>query len=315
MTKYNKNFIPQVKPKSKNLNNQSKEGLILENNSKLPPKIDEIEENKTDNNQLQLKKAFSSHPKDSRPIILVKNLVKKYENFVAVKGISFDVKRGEIFGILGPNGAGKTTTLEMIETILEKTEGNILVDGLDVDVYPEQIKSIIGVQLQSAGFYPHLNLIETLELFASIYNVKIEAIKFLEKVGLKEKANSQVESLSGGQKQRFSIATTLIADPEIIFLDEPTTGLDPQARRNLWDMILDLKKNGKTIIITTHYMDEAEKLCDRIAVMDSGKILEINTAEGFIVELLNKGFSKPQPKYSASLEDVFLDLTGKSWRD
>lgn len=260
------------------------------------------------NNQL-------THPKNARPIIQIKDLFKKYDNFVAVNKISFEVKKGEIFGILGPNGAGKTTTLEIIETILKKTSGSILVDGLDIDVYPDQIKSIIGVQLQSAGFYPNLNLLEILRLFASVYDVNIDPYKFLKKVGLEEKAKEQFENLSGGQKQRFSIATTLVADPEIIFLDEPTTGLDPQARRNLWEMILDLKKNGKTIIITTHYMEEAEELCDRIAIMNLGKILQINTTEGFIKELLDKGFSKPKPKYGATLEDVFLDLTGKNWQN
>jgi ABC-2 type transport system ATP-binding protein len=253
--------------------------------------------------------------KQIRPIIQVKNLVKSYGDFVAVNNISFEVKRGEIFGILGPNGAGKTTTLEIIETILSKTSGSILIDGLDIDVYSEQIKNMIGVQLQTSGFYPKLNLKESLEMFASIYNVESKAMELLEKVGLKDKAKDEVNKLSGGQQQRFSIAVTLVADPEIIFLDEPTTGLDPQARRNLWDLILDLKKQGKTIVITTHYMDEAEKLCDKIAIMDSGKILEINTTNGFINELLERGFKRPELRLAANLEDVFLDITGKSWRD
>ena len=140
-------------------------------------------------------------------------------------------------------------------------------------------------------------------------------MELLDRVNLKDKAKSEVDNLSGGQKQRFSITTTLVADPEIIFLDEPTTGLDPQARRNLWQMVLDLKKRGKTVVLTTHYMDEAEELCDRVAIMDSGRILEINTANKFILELLDRGFTRPQPKLGATLEDVFLDLTGKEWRD
>lgn len=256
-------------------------------------------------------------PKKSteRSMIQVRNLVKKYDDFVAIDDISFEVYKGEIFGILGPNGAGKTTTLEVIESILDKTSGQILVDGLDIDIYPNQVKSIIGIQLQSAGFYPKLNLIESLELFADIYNVKIDPLKILDSVNLTEKAKSFVDDLSGGQKQRFSIASTLVADPDIIFLDEPTTGLDPQARRNLWDMIKKLKERRKTIVLTTHYMDEAEQLCDRLAVMDQGKIIEINTPRNFIQELLDRGFSKPQIKLQANLEDVFLDLTGREWRD
>jgi ABC-2 type transport system ATP-binding protein len=157
--------------------------------------------------------------------------------------------------------------------------------------------------------------VESLELFANIYNVKIDAMQLLDNVSLTEKAKSYVDDLSGGQKQRFSIASTLVANPDIIFLDEPTTGLDPQARRNLWDMIKKLKSQRKTIVLTTHYMDEAEQLCDRLAVMDQGKIIEINTPRNFIQELLDRGFSKPQIKLQANLEDVFLDLTGREWRD
>jgi ABC-2 type transport system ATP-binding protein len=253
--------------------------------------------------------------KKTRPIIQVKNLVKKYGKFIAVNNVSFEVKKGEIFGILGPNGAGKTTTLEIIETVIPKTSGQILIDGLNVDNYPEHIKNVIGIQLQSGGFFPRINLKETLEMYADIYNVKIDALKMLESVSLLEKAKSTPDQLSGGQRQRFSIITTLVADPQIIFLDEPTTGLDPQARRNLWDMIIGLKSRGKTIVITTHYMDEAEVLCDRIAIMDAGKILEINTVQNYIENLLSKGFVRPQPKLGATLEDVFLDLTGKFLRE
>jgi ABC-2 type transport system ATP-binding protein len=253
--------------------------------------------------------------RNQRPIIEVKNLVKNYGELVAVNDISFSVEKGQIFGILGPNGAGKTTTLEVIETIIPKTSGTVKVDGLDIDIYNNQIKKMIGIQLQSAGYYPKLTLVEILGLFATIYNVEIKPLKILEQVNLVEKRNALVTELSGGQRQRFSIATTLVADPQIVFLDEPTTGLDPQARRNLWELILNLKHLGKTVVLTTHYMDEAEELCDQIAIMDHGKILEINTSEGFIQELLDRGFSRPQPKMGASLEDVFLDLTGREWRD
>jgi ABC-2 type transport system ATP-binding protein len=253
--------------------------------------------------------------KNKRPIIQVKNLVKNYGEFKAVQEISFEVKKGEIFGILGPNGAGKTTTLEIIETLTPKTSGQVLIDGLDIEIYPQQVKKIIGIQLQSGGFISSLTLVEHLELFAALYDVRVDPMAILDGVNLKDKSGSKVDQLSGGQKQRFSIASTLVADPLVVFLDEPTTGLDPQARRNLWDMILELKQKGKTIVLTTHYMDEAEVLCDRIAIMDGGRILEINTAEGFIQELLARGFQRPQPKLGATLEDVFLDLTGKTLRE
>jgi ABC-2 type transport system ATP-binding protein len=258
---------------------------------------------------------YSSTSRILRPIIQVQNLVKKYDNFLAVDNISFNVKRGEIFGILGPNGAGKTTTLEIIETLTPKTSGLVYVDGLDIDLYPNEVKKIIGVQLQSGGFYPDLNLVEILYLFSRIYDVKIEPMKILYDVHLVDKANSKIDELSGGQRQRFSVASTLVANPQVIFLDEPTTGLDPQARRNMWEMIKNLQARGKTIVLTTHYMDEAEALCDRIAIMDGGKILQINTVKGFIEDLLAKGFVRPTPKMGATMEDVFLDLTGKKLRE
>jgi ABC-2 type transport system ATP-binding protein len=250
-----------------------------------------------------------------RPIIQVRNLVKKYGDITAVKGISFEVRRGEIFGILGPNGAGKTTTLEIIETILPKTSGEVIIDGLDIDLYATQIKKIIGIQLQSPDFLPNLNLQELISLFSDIFNTQVNIKKLLKKVNLWNKAKSTVNELSSGQKQRFSVALALVGEPQIVFLDEPTTGLDPQARHNLWDLILELKSQGKTIVMTTHYMDEAETLCDQIAIMDAGKILEINTAQGFIEKLLAKGFTRAQPKFGATLEDVFLDMTGKKLRD
>lgn len=202
----------------------------------------------------------------SKVIISVKDLHKKYGDFHAVKGISFDVYEGEIFGLLGPNGAGKSTTLEMIETLRPKTSGTIMVDGINLDNQPQQIKQRIGVQLQTSGFYPGLNLTELINLFAGLYNEKVDANKLLQQVNLEEKAHVEFKKLSGGQKQRFSIATTLINKPKVIFLDEPTTGLDPQARRNLWQLIKDIQQTGTTIIITTHYMDEAEILCNRVEI-------------------------------------------------
>ena len=249
-----------------------------------------------------------------KKIIEVTDLVKNYGDFEAVKSISFDVLEGEIFGLLGPNGAGKSTTLEIIETLREKTSGKVLVDGLDLDHAPNAIKKIIGVQLQTSGYYPGLKLTELLELFAGLYNQKIDTNYYLELVNLTDKAKAKYKELSGGQKQRFSVATTLINKPKIIFLDEPTTGLDPQARRNLWDLIRDIRKNGTTVIITTHYMDEAEVLCDRVAVIDSGRIIAIDSPDKLIDDLVATGFERPKSVKAASLEDVFINLTGHDLR-
>jgi len=248
-------------------------------------------------------------------IISVEHLVKNYGNFEAVKGISFEVYENEIFGLLGPNGAGKSTTLEIIETLREKTAGRIVVDGIDLDKNPQEIKKIIGVQLQTSGYYPNLTLVELIDLFAGLYNRPANAMELLDMVNLRDKAKSKVKELSGGQKQRFSIATTLINDPKIIFLDEPTTGLDPQARRNLWDLVRHIRSRGTTVIITTHYMDEAEYLCDRVAIVDSGKIVALNTPDRLIDELVETGFERPKEVKQANLEDVFIHLTGKSLRE
>lgn len=251
----------------------------------------------------------------SSTIISVKDLKKSYGDFEAVKGISFDVEEGEIFGLLGPNGAGKSTTLEIIETLREKTSGKVLVDGLDLDASPNDIKKIIGVQLQTSGYYPSLNLVELINLFAGLYNEEVDPMLLLDKVNLRDKAKAKFKEMSGGQKQRFSIATTLINRPKIIFLDEPTTGLDPQARRNLWDLIRDIRKQGTTVIITTHYMDEAEVLCDRVAIIDSGKIIALNSPDKLIDELVASGFEKPKEVKQANLEDVFIHMTGHLLRE
>lgn len=251
----------------------------------------------------------------AKPIIQVKNLHKKYGDFEAVKGLSFEVLEGEIFGLLGPNGAGKSTTLEIIETLREKTSGEVWVDGLNLDKQPNEIKKIIGVQLQTSGYYPGLNLVELLELFAGLYNQTIDPLAFLDTVNLRDKAKAKYKDLSGGQKQRFSIATTLINSPKIIFLDEPTTGLDPQARRNLWDLIRQIRAKGTTVIITTHYMDEAEILCDRVAIVDKGNIIALNSPDKLIDELVASGFEKPKEVKKANLEDVFIQLTGHLLRE
>jgi len=248
-------------------------------------------------------------------IIKVKDLVKNYGNFEAVKGISFDVQEGEIFGLLGPNGAGKSTTLEIIETLREKTTGEVWVNGFNLDKDPDEIKKIIGVQLQTSGYYPNLKLVELITLFNGLYNRDVDPMSLLETVNLKDKANAKVKELSGGQKQRFSVATTLINDPKIVFLDEPTTGLDPQARRNLWDLVRSIRDKGTTVIITTHYMDEAEVLCDRVAIIDAGKIIAMDSPDGLIDSLVSSGFERPKEVKKANMEDVFINLTGHSLRE
>lgn len=251
----------------------------------------------------------------TQPIITVNNLVKRYADFTAVKDISFEVYEGEIFGLLGPNGAGKTTTLEIIETLRDKTSGTIMVDGFSIDTHANQIKQRIGVQLQSAGYYPGLNLSELMELFAGLYGNRVKPMEMLEKVALTDKSKAKYKDLSGGQKQRFSIATTLINNPRIIFLDEPTTGLDPQARRNLWELIRQIRAAGTTVVLTTHYMDEAEELCDRVAFIDGGHVIGINTPDSFIDQLVATGFERKKTVKQANLEDVFINLTGKEWRE
>ena len=250
-----------------------------------------------------------------QPIIRVEHLRKVYGDLVAVDDISFDVLPGEIFGILGPNGAGKTTTLEMLETLRPIDGGTAMIAGYDVSHEVDNVKSIIGVQPQTASFEEKTKLTELLEFFASTYGETVDAMKLLRDMQLEDKAKSYVEQLSGGQRQRFSIAAALVHGPQVFFLDEPTTGLDPQARRNLWDLIRAIQKRGVTVIMTTHYMDEAELLCDRVAVMDAGKIVALAPPKQLIKDLLKKGFKKEQHVEQANLEDVFIDLTGKALRD
>ena len=251
----------------------------------------------------------------TKPIIMVDGLTKAYAGTPVVDGISFTVQAGEIFGLLGPNGAGKTTTLEMLEALRPIDAGRATIDGIDVAKQPKQIKQIIGIQLQSTTFYDKLTLREQLRMFASLYGQRVDADALLAKVQLSAKAGSYVEQLSGGQKQRFAIAATLVNQPKVLFLDEPTTGLDPQARRNLWELIKTIRDEGITIVLTTHYMDEAELLCDRLAIMDAGKIITIDTPQHLIEQLLARGFTKQQTVEPANLEDVFIDLTGKAIRE
>lgn len=246
------------------------------------------------------------------PIIEVQHLVKRFDDVLAVNDVSFTVQEGEIFGLLGPNGAGKTTTLEIIETLKDATSGSVRVDGIDVQADPNEVKLRIGVQLQSAGYYPYLRLPEILGMFGVMYDIPVDADGLLAKMNLTEKRDSTYDKLSGGQKQRFSIATTLVNKPRVVFLDEPTTGLDPQARLNLWEVVRELRASGVTVVITTHYMDEAEKLCDRLAIMDRGRIISQGTPTELIQNLLASGFQPHKEVQPASLDDVFLSMTGRS---
>jgi ABC-2 type transport system ATP-binding protein len=247
--------------------------------------------------------------------IEVTDLRKSYGRLAAVDGISFSVQPHEIFGLLGPNGAGKTTTVEVLEGLREADSGSAVVAGVDVIRSPQKVKRLIGVQLQSSAFLDHLTLVELLHMFAAIYEVAIDEVALLKSVDLEDKAKSVVRNLSGGQKQRFSIAAALVNQPQVLFLDEPSTGLDPQARRNLWELIERLRAEGRTILLTTHYMDEAEVLCDRVAIMDHGKILRLDSPDHLIQTLLAQGFKRKKVEREANLEDVFLDLTGHQLRE
>ncbi|MEP7003605.1 MAG: ABC transporter ATP-binding protein [Chloroflexota bacterium] len=248
-------------------------------------------------------------------IVTVRDLRKRYGDVEAVRGISFEVQQGEVFGLLGPNGAGKTTTVEILEGLRKLDGGEAIVDGIDVTKEPQKAKERVGVQLQQSAFPENFTAKETVELFALCYNVKVDALALLKQVDLEDKAGQKQEKLSGGQRQRLSIATALVNRPRVLFLDEPTTGLDPQARRNLWDLVREIRGSGTTVFLTTHYMDEAEVLCDRVAVMDHGQIIAMDPPRSLVTALLGRGFTKPVIQQQANLEDVFLDLTGHELRD
>ena len=295
--------------------------------------------------------------------IEVDHLTMRYGAVTAVEDISFTVAPGEFFGLLGPNGAGKTTTLETIEGLRSPTSGRVSVDGRDPGRREPDLQRRIGVQLQSSAFFERLTAVEQLQTFGAIYGVPTSRLDdLLEQVGLTEKATAQVQDLSGGQKQRLSIACALVHDPDVVFLDEPTAALDPQARRNLWDVLRGINDSGRTVVLTTHYMEEAEELCDRVAIVDHGRLLEIDTpgelirqldaatriglaaeaitvedaqalpgadsvtlgGSGLVIEtrepatvLAELGRREALEGLSVSkgtLEDVFLDLTGREYR-
>ncbi len=310
-----------------------------------------------------------NHSPGTDPVIRVAELRKTYGDTHAVDGVSFEVPAGTVFGLLGPNGAGKTTTVEVLEGLRKPDSGDVRVLGIDAVRHPEDLKTRIGVSLQTAALYPKLTVVEVLDLFRSFYPKGRPTNDLVEMMDLGEKRTTRTQNLSGGQRQRLSVALALVNDPELVFLDEPTTGMDPAARRALWDIILTLKREGRTILLTTHYLEEAEVLCDQVAIMDHGHILE----EGTVDELVSRRFKERAVRFDrieglsdgqlavmsgvssvkhengevllytsdvpatigavlgasealgleptnlgvrrATLEDVFLDLTGRALRD
>jgi ABC-2 type transport system ATP-binding protein len=240
------------------------------------------------------------------PAIAVSDLRKYYGEVKAVDGVSFEVAVGEVFGLLGPNGAGKTTTIEVLEGLLKPDGGSISVLGLDPVHRAGQLKERIGVQLQAAALYPNLTVAELISLFGSFYTRARPTSELVAEFGLDERQTAITKELSGGQRQRLSVALAMVNDPELIFLDEPTTGLDPQARRSLWDRIDALRGAGRTVLLTTHYMEEAEQLCDRVAIMDHGRILELGT----VGELVGRHFKERSVRFSARPELTDARLAG-----
>ena len=246
----------------------------------------------------------------------VQGLRKAYDDVVAVDGLDLQVRTGECFGLLGPNGAGKTTTIEICEGLLSPDAGRVEVLGRSWESDENDLRELLGIQLQDTQLTEKLTVDETLTLFQSFYRQALEVGDVVDKVELGEKRSSRVGSLSGGQKQRLAVACALVGDPQLLFLDEPTTGLDPQSRRQMWDLIARFQAEGKTILLTTHYMEEAERLCDRVAIVDHGHIIALGTPQELMESIDVSHLPPPEPrKTSATLEDVFVSLTGRHLRD
>ena len=248
-------------------------------------------------------------------VISVFDLHRSYGTLEALCGVSFTVARGEVFGLLGPNGAGKTTILETLEGLRPVQRGEVIIDGVDVSRDPYRVRRMVGVQLQQATFFDHLNLVELLRLFGELYETGADPDALLELVGLEQRGRSPVKTLSGGQRQRFSVATALVNNPSVVFLDEPTSGLDPQGRRRLWDIVKSLRERGRTVVLTTHYIEEAEALCDRVGILDEGRLIALDSPRNLVRELLARGFRSEVELVPATLEDVYLDLTGREIRE
>jgi ABC-2 type transport system ATP-binding protein len=246
----------------------------------------------------------------------VRALKKSYADVVAVDGLDLQVRNGECFGLLGPNGAGKTTTIEICEGLLARDSGDVVVLGQTWENDAIHLREQLGIQLQDTQLAEKLTVRETLDLFRSFYRRGRNSADVIEMVELGEKTDARVGTLSGGQKQRLAIACALVGDPELLFLDEPTTGLDPQSRRQLWGLIEDFRSTGRTIVLTTHYMDEAERLCDRVAIVDHGHVIALGSPAELIETIGSKHHPPPvQRTTSATLEDVFVVLTGRTLRD
>ncbi len=268
-----------------------------------------------DKQSRQAERTAVADPTPDQALVIARDLEKSYGSVHAVRGVSFEVGRGEVFGLLGPNGAGKTTILEMVEGMLPIDRGTVTVDGVDVSRHPEQVRASLGIALQKSAFFERLTLTELLGLFADLYGKKRQAGQLLARVGLQELSRRQVKSLSSGQQQRFAVAVALVNDPPLLFLDEPTTGLDPQARRSVWGLIDLLRRERRSVVLTTHYMEEAQQLCDRVAILDSGRIVALDAPLALVQELLKSGFHKDVVVWPADLEDVYLHITGKQLRE
>ena len=252
----------------------------------------------------------------SSPALRVKGLRKAYDDVVAVDGLDLEVATGECFGLLGPNGAGKTTTIEICEGLLPADSGSVEVLGRRWETDARELRELLGIQLQETQLSEKLTVNETLTLFQSFYREPRDIGEVIDQVELGEKRYSRVGSLSGGQKQRLAVACALVGNPQLLFLDEPTTGLDPQSRRQQWDLIAKFQAEGKTIVLTTHYMEEAERLCDRVAIVDHGHIIALGSPLELMDSVDVSHLPPPEPrKTSATLEDVFVSLTGRTLRD
>jgi ABC-2 type transport system ATP-binding protein len=248
--------------------------------------------------------------------LVVRGLKKSYDDVVAVDGLDLEVRNGECFGLLGPNGAGKTTTIEICEGLLSRDAGDVVVLGRTWEKNAGDLRERLGIQLQDTQLAEKLTVRETIDLFRSFYHRSRDANEVIEIVQLTEKRDARVGTLSGGQKQRLAIACALVGDPELLFLDEPTTGLDPQSRRQLWGLIEDFRATGRTILLTTHYMDEAERLCERVAIVDHGHVIALGSPGELIETIGSQHHPAPvQRTTSATLEDVFVVLTGRTLRD
>jgi ABC-2 type transport system ATP-binding protein len=253
---------------------------------------------------------------NSAPALRVQGLRKAYDDVVAVDGLDLQVQTGECFGLLGPNGAGKTTTIEICEGLLAADSGSVEVLGRRWESDARDLRELLGIQLQDTQLSEKLTVDETLTLFQSFYREARDVGEVIEQVELEEKRHSRVGALSGGQKQRLAVACALVGNPQLLFLDEPTTGLDPVARRQLWDLISKFQAEGKTIVLTTHYMEEAERLCDRVAIVDHGHVIALGTPRDLIDSVDVSLLPPPEPRTtSATLEDVFVSLTGRTLRD